>query len=117
MVKMNRWISFIFDSTEAEGLDTIKRFLRDGADVNSRDCSGGTFLFRASTNGHTKVVRYLVEECKADVDLEDHNEYTPLHMASNIDITTCLVENGSNVNLRDNYGDIPLHLSGSKSNI
>ena len=43
--------------------------------------------------GHLNIIKYLVEECKADSNIKDNNERTPLHIASqegNIDIVKYL---------------------------
>ena len=67
-----------------------------------------TPLVLATRNGHAYIVRYLVEETRADVNLRDGNGYAPLmHAAARRHgyIAEYLVERGANIHLRDRmYG-------------
>jgi ankyrin repeat protein len=50
----------------------------------------------------------------ADVDAEDNNHSTPLHLASSqwdVEAATLLVERGANVQVQNNNGQTPLHLA------
>ena len=66
----------------------------------------------ASYNGHIKVVRFLIEN-KADVNLQNTDGYSPLHIASqhgHFAVVDLLIANNANVNL-SNEGITPLHLA------
>ena len=43
-------------------------------------------LHNASYYGHLDIVKYLVEECKADPNIKNNNGETPLKLAKNGDI-------------------------------
>ena len=43
---------------------------------------GRTPINSASFNGHLYVVKYLHEECHADVETKDNNGWTPINIAS-----------------------------------
>lgn len=65
----------------------------------------------ASLNGCYATVKYLVEECKADIEAKDKNERTPLHIAaenSHEDIVNLLIENRANVDCRDFSLETPI---------
>ena len=51
------------------------------ARLNSRDSTGGTVLMLAAEEGHAEIVRILLEDGRADVDLTDHYGDTALSLA------------------------------------
>jgi len=51
----------------AMDVDVVRGLLSRGADVNCASATGNTCLMRACGSGNERVVRYLVEEAKADV--------------------------------------------------
>ena len=66
-----------------------------------------------SKEGHLDIVKYLVEECHANIEAKDNDGCTPLHRASDyehLDIVKYLVEEcHCNVEAKDNDGCTPLH--------
>jgi ankyrin repeat protein len=93
-------------------LDVIKVFVEKGADVKATDQDGDTPLHWAAANGHSDVVKYLVEEKGTNVKVGDKDGYTPLHRAaanSKLDVVKYLVEKGADVKAADKYGDTPLY--------
>jgi ankyrin repeat protein len=82
-----------------------------------------TPLHMASGSGHLEVVRYLVETCRAAVDIGNADGDTPLHLASqncHTAVVRYLVEHGSaNVHATNAYGfapgDIRLKLMSSST--
>ena len=66
-----------------------------------------TALINAVELGHVDVVKYLVEDAKADLDLSDDQFNTALIKAalnSSLEIVKILVENGASVDLQDMFG-------------
>jgi ankyrin repeat protein len=59
------------------------------------------------------VAKYLIEN-KADVNLTDNNNRTPLCIAvklRNVEIVKLLLDNGADINMADENGDTPLFIS------
>lgn len=113
-------------------LETVKRLIEKGTDVNQRDrlgvsalwmSAGATPMFdatradRASLDRHinhlirqTEVLRYLIAH-GADVNTRTNNGGTALLAAvsnSNVESVEALLEHGANVNAARNDGDTPL---------
>ncbi len=62
------------------------RRIADEADVHGiEESSGRNALHKAAFWGHEEAVRYLVEECKLDLNVQDFNGDTALHDAARFD--------------------------------
>lgn len=76
-------------AADAGDLSLVRRYLSAGAvDVNKRyRCSQFNFLCTAlhyaCRSGHTDVVRALVEDYGADVNVRDCEDWTPVYYAAN----------------------------------
>ena len=84
----------------------IQSILSKGTDVNAVDRSRGgrTALIWALNNGHTYIVKYLLESTSARTDIADTLGETALIRASlqgHFDIVKLLIANGANVEVRD----------------
>jgi ankyrin repeat protein len=91
----------IISAAETGNIELIKRFIKNGSDVNSKDNKGTTALMTASRNGHLDSVKILLQ-CK-DIDVNAHNNWgsTALLCASvdnNIEIIKILVKNRADIN-------------------
>jgi uncharacterized protein len=64
-------------AADAGRLETVRRLLGDGVDVDGRDPNGRTAVTAAALGQHVDVVRALVE-AGADVDLQDSARNNPL---------------------------------------
>ncbi|WP_353277467.1 ankyrin repeat domain-containing protein [Wolbachia endosymbiont (group B) of Villa cingulata] len=93
----------------------IKYLAALGADLNIQDNSGWTCLHLAVQGGNLDAVKFLAAEKMINLNIRGENGMAPLHLATqggNLDIVKPLVENGADVNARDNspwYGGIPLN--------
>ena len=58
-------------------IDTLKRLIDEGADVNQTNKAGKTALMMAAFNGRLGAVKFLLEK-DADVSLKDEDGYTAL---------------------------------------
>lgn len=103
-----------FYAAAADGnLESVKKMLEDGQDINAQDKDGVTALAWASIRGRVDVARYLVEQ-KADPALSDNKGLTPLHKAclfGNKDIIQLLMDAGADVNAEGPQGVKPLAIA------
>lgn len=71
---------------------SLKRYFSQGGNPNQREpTSGWTLLHYAVENGNLEAINCLVNN-GADLDIQDHNGWTPLHLAVDADID-CLIQN------------------------
>jgi len=89
----------IFEVIENGDLETLKKLVSRGADVEAKNKYGETPLILASEFGHLEIVKCLIEKCNANVESKDNHGNTPLILASGygyLEIVKCLIENGAN---------------------
>jgi ankyrin repeat protein/ppGpp synthetase/RelA/SpoT-type nucleotidyltranferase len=99
-------------------LRTVKRLLKDGVDVNTKNELGQTALHVASLKGHDKVVEQLLKE-GIDVNAKDDLPgRTALHVASSKGhdkvVEQLLLKEGIDVNAKDEDRWTALHVASSK---
>lgn len=83
---------------------TVMKGLQDGVDVNSPDENGRTALMLAAYDGHTEIVKLLLQR-KAQVNRRDATDRTALMYASsgkNPETVRVLLDAGANVGIVDN---------------
>lgn len=101
-------------------LAEVKRFVAEGANVNSADGIGRTPIIEAAWGGHADVVKYLVDK-GADVNAADNAGYTALMRAceeGHVQIITYLIGKGAAVNVRGKVrGTTPLMLAAEQGHI
>ncbi|KAH6842243.1 ankyrin repeat-containing domain protein [Chaetomium sp. MPI-CAGE-AT-0009] len=81
------------------------------ADVVSCEVEGASPLWIASQEGHTKVVKFLLEH-KANVNAVDENGWPPLTIAAHeghLDIAEILLNEGAKPTIRSSSGRQPIH--------
>ncbi|RDD34928.1 Ankyrin repeat protein [Wolbachia endosymbiont of Cylisticus convexus] len=80
--------------------------------------SGETALHEAARNGHLDVVKYLVDDKKADVNQKDICGETALHEAArngHKDVVTTLLKKGANPLIKNKKGKTPRDLANDKN--
>ncbi|KAK0763420.1 hypothetical protein N5P37_002797 [Trichoderma harzianum] len=113
------WLVLISAAIRGDA-DTVRGLLATNkVDPDSRDKRAGrTALSWATENGHTEVVKLLLDTNKVNVNSVNGDGSTPLHYASlrqHDDIVNLLLDTkGIDVNLQDVYGYSPLHLSSRR---
>ena len=102
----------LYDAAEAGDLDRVKLLVEQGTDRNQ---VGGyyrdTALSIAAENGHSMIVRYLVEK-GADMQKVSSFDWTPLLNASrcgHFEVVRYLLEQGADRDKADRYGYTSLH--------
>ena len=97
-------------------LEELRRLLREGADVDSRNNRGETALHIASIWGRVEAVRELLSGHgrAANANLQEGVDgLTPLHMAVHCGhaavVRALIREGGAVLDLRSNLGETPLH--------
>lgn len=93
-------------------LDSIRKSLEEGADVNTIDPEGSTPLGRAATSGQRNVVEFLLA---SGAHIETGPQ-SPLSLAAehgHKDIVRLLLDWGADIESLDRFGRTPLSLSAS----
>ena len=91
-------------------LFTVRRLIKEGHNVNTRDEDGNTPLIQAAWRGHDQVVEELIRE-GAHVNIKDNGRRNALYWASLLDhssIVQTLCAAGADTNVQDHYGWTPL---------
>jgi len=91
-------------------LDTVRKWVEDGVDINAKDLGGRTALHYAVRWDHIEIASCLIEN-GADADPRDGNGDSPLHLASlwsSLDLVEFLVKNGADVNAVGSLGETPI---------
>ena len=97
--------------------DDFLQIIKEGYDINERDCYGVTALWYAAREGRYEMARILIEH-KADLEVKDKYGNTPLSNAvfsykivPDGKLIKLLVDAGADVNSENNYGVSPLGLA------
>ena len=85
----------------------LKKLMADPKLVNQIDEEQRTPLHVAARFGHTKVVKWLLEN-EADVNAVAYNRFTPLRLADEPEIVRMLLQGGADPNQVDAFGSSPL---------
>jgi ankyrin repeat protein len=94
--------------------DAVAFFLERNADVHAKDSTGKTALRVATENGHTEVVTLLLCTSDADVNTQNNDRWTPLHVAcweGTLEMVELLANSGADLNILNGEGRTPLHLA------
>ena len=97
-------------ASRSGALTTVKMLVEAGANVvgdQRRTC-----LMFAAVFGHTDTVRYLAGLPEVDLNREDINNHTALHLAVKYaDVVQVLIDAGADIETKDGLGRSPLHVA------
>ncbi|KAM6327002.1 CARD- and ANK-domain containing inflammasome adapter protein-like [Podargus strigoides] len=102
----------IFDAVTKGCLSEVQKALKDN-NINALNSSSGTLLHVAATNGHLRIMEYLISK-GAKTDVRDKKGRTPLHRAAEKghgDGVEMLLQCGAYMYSLDKEGKTPLHVA------
>ncbi|HNY12257.1 MAG TPA: ankyrin repeat domain-containing protein [Candidatus Wallbacteria bacterium] len=108
----------LMEAVIASDVETLKRGLNEGGDVDTTDKSGWTLLMNAASKGMNDIVAVLVEG-KANLNYQDKDGRTALMNAvysGKIDTMRLLIGSGADVNLRGADGRSAYIIASDKGN-
>jgi TonB family protein len=103
----------LLSAAKSADLDTARRLLESGADIEATDPDGLTALQVAIAEGHPALARFLILH-GADVNARDLVSHTPLHwaaLADDLSVARLLIDRHAKVNVATNIGTTALHLA------
>ena len=107
----------IFAAAEVGDVESIKKLLAGGADVNGKNKGGYTALHLAAKRGQAAAAAALLE-AKANIGLASKSGKTALHYVAyyngNLDLAKALLDAGAAVNAKDGKNKTPLDYALSK---
>ena len=109
----------IFAAAEVGDVESIKKLLAGGAEVNGKNKGGYTALHLAAKRGQAAAAAALLE-AKADIGLASKSGKTALHYVAyyngNLDLAKLLLDAGTNPNVLDKRKKTPLDYAVSRKN-
>eukprot|EP00933_Yihiella_yeosuensis_P060159 TRINITY_DN6223_c0_g1_i1.p1 TRINITY_DN6223_c0_g1~~TRINITY_DN6223_c0_g1_i1.p1 ORF type:complete len:210 (-),score=71.03 TRINITY_DN6223_c0_g1_i1:149-778(-) len=101
-------VEFVLDARYGDD-DAVKAAIADGIDVNAKSHGGACALLMASGNGHTEIVKLLLE-AKASTETANESKSTALHWAclnGHLDVVKSLLEAKANADVKNDFGKRP----------
>ncbi|XP_065840990.1 serine/threonine-protein phosphatase 6 regulatory ankyrin repeat subunit B-like isoform X2 [Oscarella lobularis] len=113
-----KWGKTILMAACARGDESLVRLIvSKGCDVNARDEYKETALYYAVAMGHGIIAKYLISECEANVNNEDHWGKTILMAAcegGDASLVRLIVSKGCDVNARAMFKETALYCAVAK---
>ena len=107
----------ILDAVTYNDFDTVKRLIKEGVDLNTKDDSGNTPLHWASS---VSMAELLLKN-GADIHSRNNMGGTPLHTASSwgrSNIVSFFIAQGADIHAKDEFGgDMPIHYAAKGGDI
>ncbi|KAJ5073509.1 ankyrin repeat-containing protein [Anaeramoeba ignava] len=99
----------LLELIEDKNIEEIEKF---EGDINFQDLEGKTALHLSCLSNNIEITKILLSK-KAEVNLFDRNQETPLNNAlkqpTSFELIELLIENGADVNLKDKFDQTALH--------
>ncbi|KPI96846.1 Ankyrin-1 [Papilio xuthus] len=99
-------------------LQVCDALLTNKAFINSKARNGRTALHLAAMNGYAHLVKFLIRDHNAMIDVLTLKKQTPLHLAAasgQIEVCKLLLELGSNIDATDELGQKPIHAAAQNN--
>uniref|UniRef100_A0A6P7F814 Serine/threonine-protein phosphatase 6 regulatory ankyrin repeat subunit A isoform X2 n=1 Tax=Diabrotica virgifera virgifera TaxID=50390 RepID=A0A6P7F814_DIAVI len=93
-------------------LQVCDSLLTHKAFINSKSRNGRTALHLAAMNGYIHLVKFLIKDHNAVIDILTLKKQTPLHLAAaagQIEVCKLLLELGADIDATDEQGQKPIH--------
>jgi ankyrin repeat protein len=101
---MNIWIA-----SSDGNLDLVQQYLTT-LSVDSKDENGYTPIHAAASYGHYQLTLFLIDS-KANINIQDSDGDTPLHVCQSLDVVKLLVERGSDPTIRNFEEKLPIEIA------
>lgn len=92
--------------------------LSNKAFINSKSRNGRTALHLAAMNGYADLVKFLIKDHNAVIDILTLKKQTPLHLAAaagQLEVCRLLLELGANIDATDDQGQKPIHAAAQNN--
>lgn len=99
-------------------LQVCDSLLTHKAFINSKSRNGRTALHLAALNGYVHLVKFLIKDHNAVIDILTLKKQTPLHLAAGagqIEVCKLLLELGANIDATDEQGQKPIHAAAQNN--
>ncbi|XP_055387350.1 serine/threonine-protein phosphatase 6 regulatory ankyrin repeat subunit A isoform X6 [Condylostylus longicornis] len=99
-------------------LQVCDALLTNKAFINSKSRVGRTALHLAAMNGFTHLVKFLIKDHNAVIDILTLRKQTPLHLAAasgQLEVCKLLLELGANIEATDDLGQKPIHVAAQNN--
>ena len=99
-------------------LEVCNALLSHQAFINSKSRVGRTALHLAAMNGYPNLVKSLIEDHNAVIDILTLRKQTPLHLAAasgQIEVCKILLELGASFDATDDLGQKPIHAAAQNN--
>ena len=94
--------------------EKVTRFIKEDSSILSlKDKYGFTVLHDVVGEHYFKMVKLLIES-GADVNAQNEDGISPLHLAAYGETVNILIKNGSKIELENTRGETPLYIAASE---
>ncbi|KAF3057647.1 Ankyrin-3 [Trichoderma lentiforme] len=100
--------------------EVVKELLEKKASAKKHNKLEDTALHIAVRNGDETIVQLIASRENADLEVEDEDSFTPLHLAAqsgHLGILKLLIDRGAKINVCGGKGLTPLHLAAEKGHV
>jgi ankyrin repeat protein len=95
---------------DIDNFELVKYLIEKGLDINTKNYKGDNPLLISCIWPYIVPIENLIKEYKADIHVTDNDGNTPLHLVFDceypeIEIVEFLLDNGANINAKNNRGE------------